>query len=108
MEPTLLYQSMCLSAFCCSPGGRSTFSLVFHYSLAAVAMFAYVRRLSLRRSAALVSAAIYTVNGFIIAHLEHPDLIVGAAWLPVLLLATEHGLSAAVWLVSSGLVSRWA
>ncbi len=91
-EPTLLYPVDVPFRFLLPPWWALNLSLVFHYVLAAGAMFAYARRLSLGRRAALVSAAIYAVNGFMIAHLEHPNLIVGAAWLPVLLLGVEHGL----------------
>src|SRR5947199_4470032 len=92
-EPTLLYPLGVPFRFLLPPWWALNLSLIFHYALAAVGMFAYTRRLSLSRSAALVSAAIYAVNGFMIAHLEHPNLIAGAAWLPWLLLAVEHGLA---------------
>jgi hypothetical protein len=92
-EPTLLYPVEVPFRFLLPPWWALDGSLLFHYALAAAAMFAYARRLSLSRPAALVSAAIYAVNGFMIAHLEHPNLIVGAAWLPLLLLAVEHGLA---------------
>src|SRR5215212_6764642 len=91
-EPTLLYPIDAAFRLLLPMWWALDLSLVFQYALAAAAMFAYARRLSVSRPAALVSAAIYSVNGFMIAHLEHPNLIVGAAWLPLLLLAVEHGL----------------
>jgi hypothetical protein len=88
-EPTLLYPVDALFRMLLAPWWALNGSLLFHLALAAVGMLAYARRLSLSRPAALVSATVYAVNGFMMAHLEHPNLIVGAAWLPWLLLAVE-------------------
>src|SRR5215212_6191615 len=59
-EPTLLYPADLPFRFLLLSWWALNFSLLFHYMLAAVAMFAYARRLSLSRAAALVSAAIYS------------------------------------------------
>jgi hypothetical protein len=91
-EPTLLYPVDVPFRFLMPPWWALNLSLIFHYVLAAAAMFLYARRLSLSAPASLVSAAIYAINGFMVAHLEHPNLIVGAAWLPLLLLALDVGL----------------
>src|SRR5205809_1985394 len=91
-EPALLYPVAAPFRFLLPAWWALNASLLFHYALAAVGMFCYARALSFCRSAALISAAVYAANGFMIAHLEHPNLIVGAAWLPWLLLATEVGL----------------
>src|SRR5436309_527934 len=65
-EPTVLYPVDVPFRLLLPPWWALNGSLLFHYALAAVGMFAYARRLSLSRPAALVSAAVYALNGFMI------------------------------------------
>lgn len=66
------------------------FDLALHVFLAALGMFALSRRLALTPAAALLSAIAYAFGAFTFGHLQHLNVIVGQAWIPVLLAATHR------------------
>jgi hypothetical protein len=61
-----------------------------HYVWAALGAYAFARRLRLHRAAALGSALVYALGGFLVAHLDHVNIVACAAWLPWLFLLTDR------------------
>jgi hypothetical protein len=68
--------------------------VILHYILAGAGMYALARRFDLGRFAALLSAAVYMLSGFMTARLNHLNILAVAAWLPTLLLCTRAALQA--------------
>ncbi len=66
-----------------------TIGVIVAYEVAIVGMFAFMRRLGVRSTAATMSAATFAGAGYMSAQLIHIDLIDGAAWLPWMLLAVH-------------------
>lgn len=63
--------------------------LLFHYLLAGVGMYALVRLFGLTRLAALLAGMLFMLNGFMVAHFQHVNIVIAASWLPWLLLCVE-------------------
>lgn len=63
--------------------------VILHVLLAAVTMYALARAWAQSRAAALVAAIIYGSNGFVTAHLQHLNILVALAWLPLILFCLE-------------------
>jgi hypothetical protein len=61
-----------------------------HFVWAALGAYAFARRLRLHRAAALGSALVYALGGFLVAHLNHVNIIACAAWLPWLFLLVDR------------------
>ena len=61
-----------------------------HFVLAAVGGYAFARRIRVHRTAALCSGLVYALGGFMVAHLNHVNIVACAAWLPWLLLLTDR------------------
>ncbi len=70
------------------------YNLMFwlHYLLAAVFFYAYVREIGASRWPAVLMALPYSLSGFTLAHLVHPNLVITVAWLPLLLFCLERGM----------------
>ncbi|MFW6189392.1 MAG: YfhO family protein [Planctomycetota bacterium] len=64
---------------------------VLHFAMAGVGTYALARTLSLRRSAALLAGICYMLSGPVLYHAHHTNIVVGVAWLPVLLALIELG-----------------
>jgi len=64
------------------------YTVVLHCILASVFMYVFVRSLSVGRMGALLSALIFTFNGFLMAHLYagHLTLIHSYVWIPLIFL----------------------
>lgn len=56
--------------------------LWLHYAVAATGMFCLARRLQCSALGSLAAALVFTLSGFMIAHLQHYTIICSAAWLP--------------------------
>lgn len=69
------------------------YSIVLHYLLGAVFTYAYCRRLRLGRSASLFASLPFTLGGFFLAHLVHPNAVATAAWMPLFLYCLERALA---------------
>jgi len=61
-----------------------------HFLWAAIGAYVFARRLRVHRTGALCSALVYGLGGFLIAHLNHVNIVACAAWLPWLLLLTDR------------------
>ncbi|MGB9879801.1 MAG: hypothetical protein ACPLRM_03475, partial [Anaerolineae bacterium] len=53
-----------------------------HFVWAAIGAYAFARRLKVGRTAALCSGLVYALGGFLVAHLNHVNIVASAAWLP--------------------------
>ena len=74
------------------------FAAAFHVLLAAVGTFWLARVLGQSRAAALLAAIAFAFGGFTFGHLQHLNILVAIAWIPIVLAATEipppHGIAA--------------
>ncbi len=61
-----------------------------HLVLAGIAAYAFARRLEVCRAAALCSGLVYALGGFLVAHLNHVNIVACAAWMPWLFLLTAR------------------
>ncbi|MGQ9758146.1 MAG: glycosyltransferase [Actinomycetota bacterium] len=68
------------------------FFLVAHYLLGGCFLYLYCRRLRLGRSASCFASAPFTISGFFLAHLVHPNVVATLAWLPLFLYLLERAL----------------
>jgi hypothetical protein len=64
--------------------------ILAHFVWAAIGAYAFARRLRLHRAAALGSALVYALGGFLVAHLNHVNIVACAAWLPWLFLLVDR------------------
>jgi hypothetical protein len=64
--------------------------ILAHFVWAAMGTYAFARRLRLHRAAALGSALVYALGGFLVAHLNHVNIVACAAWLPWLFLLGDR------------------
>ena len=64
--------------------------VIGHFVFAGLGAFALARRLRLQRIAALCSGIVYALGGFLIAHLNHVNILACASWLPWLFLLTDR------------------
>jgi len=65
-------------------------TILGHLILAAWACYAYARHLGLQHNAAFAAGAVYALGGFMVAHLNHVNIICCGAWLPLLFLWTDR------------------
>jgi len=70
------------------PGGWNAF-VIAGYVLAACFTYGYVHTLTHSRFAGLMSGLVFSLCGFMIAHLGHPSMIHAAAWLPLIVWSLE-------------------
>jgi hypothetical protein len=61
-----------------------------HFLWAAIGAYAFARRLRLHVAAAVGSALVYALGGFLVAHLNHVNILACAAWLPWLFLLADR------------------
>jgi hypothetical protein len=66
------------------------YSILLHYSLAAIFTFLYLRSLTLTRTAALLGAIVFAFSGFAVGHLGHVSFLRTIPWLPLILFAFER------------------
>jgi hypothetical protein len=88
------------------PGSWNAF-VVLAYVLASWFMYAFVRRLTSRDFAGLVSGLIFGLCGFMNVHLQHTTMVHTALWIPAILLCVER-LAERVqrrWMMLGGLVT---
>lgn len=64
--------------------------LALHALLAATGTFAFGRTLELTRAAAALAGIAYSLGGFAFGHLQHLDIVVAMAWLPLVLATVER------------------
>ncbi len=56
--------------------------ILLHYIWAALGTYAFARRLRLIPAAAVLTALVYGLGGFLVAHLNHVNIVASASWLP--------------------------
>ena len=61
-----------------------------HFLLAAAGAYAFARRMGLYRIVALCCGLVYALGGFLVAHLNHVNIVACAAWLPWLFLLVDR------------------
>jgi len=61
-----------------------------HFVWAAVGTYAFGRRIRLYPRAALCAGLVYALGGFMVAHLNHVNIVACAAWLPWMFLLTDR------------------
>ncbi|MBC7262298.1 MAG: YfhO family protein, partial [Chloroflexi bacterium] len=61
-----------------------------HFVWAAIGAYAFARRLKVGRTAALCSGLVYALGGFLVAHLNHVNIVASAAWLPWIFLVADR------------------
>lgn len=69
------------------------YTVILHLIIAAVGMYALARAWQQTRAAACLAALIYAFNGFAVAHLEHLNIVIGLAWLPVIIFFIDQFLT---------------
>jgi len=69
--------------------------ILAHFVWAALGAYAFARRLSMRRTAALTSALVYALGGFLVGHLTQVNTIAAASWLPWVFLSADRLLAGA-------------
>lgn len=65
------------------------YTVLFHYWLAAVGMYLLARAWGQTRAASVLAALVYAFSGFAIAHLQHLNILIGLAWLPIVFYCVE-------------------
>jgi hypothetical protein len=71
-----------------------TVSVLLHLTLAGLGTAWLAQTIGISRSAALLSAVVYALGGFVIAHTSHFSVVSVSAWLPWLLLLLQRAISA--------------
>jgi len=61
-----------------------------HFVLAGIGAYAFARQLKLGRLASVCTGLVYALGGFMVAHLNHINIVACAAWMPWLFLLTER------------------
>jgi hypothetical protein len=87
--------------------GSLEWLLIFHYWLASVFTYLFLRDLKLGRPAALVGGIAFAFCGFMTAHFGHLPMVPAAAWIPAALLALRRAyftpsLGGWVWSILAG------
>ncbi len=62
---------------------------IIHYILAGIFTYFYAKVIGLPRISAIVSGIIFMFSGFLLAHLQHIDILTTAIWLPLILIFIE-------------------
>jgi hypothetical protein len=66
------------------------YTVILHLYLAASGMYLLARAWGQSRGAALIAALVFGCGGFLVAHLQHLNIVVGAAWLPWIFWCVER------------------
>jgi uncharacterized membrane protein YfhO len=66
--------------------------VILHYIIAGIGMYYLVKSYDLNKLAALFSAIVFMLSGFMVTHTIHPWIIYHAAWLPLILLLFKKAL----------------
>lgn len=69
--------------------------VLLHFLWAALGVYAFTRRLRLLPAAGVLSALVYALGGFLVAHLNHVNIVAVASWLPWLFLFVDRLLTGA-------------
>ena len=79
---------------------------LLHVGMAGSFMFVFLRTQRTTRACSLLGAVCYMFSGFMMARIRHYNFLVGAAWLPALLLAAERakGGRALFWTAAAAVV----
>jgi hypothetical protein len=88
--------------------GALEWMLIFHYWLASVFTYLFLRDIRLTRPAAIAGGVVFGFCGFMTAHLGHMPMVLVAAWIPLMLLLVRRALLREAfvgwaWMVGAGL-----
>jgi len=67
------------------------YGMVFHYFLAGLFMYLFLRQIRLQRASSFFGAAAFMFSGFMVTRLLHVNIINVAVWLPLILFFIERG-----------------
>lgn len=98
-------------AYFCSLVGAWNYFVILGFVLAASFGYAYIKSLTSSQLAAVFGAHVFSMSGFLMAHLGHVYLVHTAAWLPLSLLTIErlsHRLSPGWFLIGVASVAMMA
>ncbi len=65
------------------------YTFVLHFFFAAAGMYLFARSWNQTRPSALVAAIVFGFGSFVVAHLQHLNIVIGTAWLPWIFLCIE-------------------
>ena len=71
--------------------------LLLHYFLAGLFMYLFLRAQFLTRTGSLIAALYFMFSGFLVAHINHLDIVEGAIWLPLFFLFFQKALLSGRW-----------
>ncbi len=60
-------------------------NFMLHYALAGFFTFLYARQIGLGVFPSLVSGTVFSLLGYLPAHLQHPMVVIPGAWIPLIL-----------------------
>ena len=90
MQAGALYPFNIVLPLVFSPTLAFNLNLILHYSLAGFFAFLYSRQIGLGAFPSLVAGTVFSLLGYLPAHLQHPTLITSAAWIPFILYFYER------------------
>lgn len=90
MQAGALYPPNILFPLLFSPALAFNLDLMLHYSLAGFFTFLYARQVGLGVFPSLVSGTVFSLLGYLPAHLMHPSIITSGTWIPLLLFFYER------------------
>ena len=107
-ELGMLYPLNVLQALVTGPETFLQVSRAIHLILAGSLMVAFLRVLEVGRVGALVGGLVFAFGSFMVAQIQHENVIRSAVWLPLVLLCAERALRTTgwrrqQWLVAGGL-----
>lgn len=68
------------------------YSLALHFLLGAWFSYAYCRRIRLGKAASVFASLSFTLGGFFLSHMVHPNVVATSAWMPLFLYCLERAL----------------
>jgi hypothetical protein len=85
-----------------SPSLELSIFILIHFTLAALFTFGLARSLGLSYTSATLSGLVFGLGGFLMAQVPNLNLMAGAIWLPLILLAIIQATQRRSWLAAMG------
>ncbi|MFN8524357.1 MAG: YfhO family protein [Chloroflexota bacterium] len=104
-EIGLFYPLTLLSLLASPPDSAFLAVRSMHYFIAAGGAFWFARGLDVGRLGAVLAATSFSLGAFMVGHLDHPNILRSAAWLPFILGAADRAITrrrALPWLAVGG------
>lgn len=90
MQSKALYPPDVLLLLLLDPMPAYNASMMLHYCMAGVFTYLYMRQIGAEAYGALVAGVVYSLLGYLPAHLMHTSIVTAGAWLPLVMLALER------------------